>query len=155
MTVLFVAVHEFLDQHNPCRLLKQNAQVAIAAPEILPRILRSPVEICLGTSPSRAPKSRRHDGATRIVAHVVERVLADIDTNHDDRGSGCLRHGVLLVFGTLASFTCWRGRSTAGPSHQGKLAAAVGIEPEVGLTHQVLAIVSGAIKALPGGMAAH
>jgi hypothetical protein len=31
----------------------------------------------------------------------VERVLADIDADHGDRGIGCcLRHGVLLVFGT-------------------------------------------------------
>jgi hypothetical protein len=34
--------------------------------------------------------------AARIVAHGVERVLADIDA---DRGIGCLRHFVLLVFG--------------------------------------------------------
>jgi hypothetical protein len=26
----------------------------------------------------------------------VERVLADIDADHGDRGIGCLRHGVLL-----------------------------------------------------------
>jgi hypothetical protein len=30
----------------------------------------------------------------------VERVLADIDADHGDRGIGCLRHGVLLVVGT-------------------------------------------------------
>src|SRR3954470_15112447 len=41
------------DQHNPCRLHEQNAQVAIAASGDLPRIVRSPVEICLGTSPSQ------------------------------------------------------------------------------------------------------
>ncbi len=41
----------------------------------------------------------QHDGAARIVAHEVERVLADIDADHSDRGIGCLRHGVLLVFG--------------------------------------------------------
>jgi hypothetical protein len=29
----------------------------------------------------------------------VERVLADIDADHGDRGIGCLRHGLLLVFG--------------------------------------------------------
>ena len=29
----------------------------------------------------------------------------------------CLGHGVLLVLAPLASFACWRGRSTAGPSH--------------------------------------
>jgi hypothetical protein len=42
------------------------------------------------------PLLLQHDGAPRIVAHDVERVLADIDA---DRGIGCLRHGVLLVFG--------------------------------------------------------
>jgi hypothetical protein len=31
--------------------------------------------------------------------HDVERVLADIDADHGDRGIWCLRHGVLLVFG--------------------------------------------------------
>jgi hypothetical protein len=40
-----------------------------------------------------------HDGAARIVAHDVERVLADIDADHGHRGIGYLRHGVLLVFG--------------------------------------------------------
>jgi hypothetical protein len=35
----------------------------------------------------------------RIVAHDVERVLADIDADHGDRGIGCLRHGVLPVCG--------------------------------------------------------
>src|SRR5262249_46247892 len=33
--------------------------------EILPRMVRSPVEICLGTRPSQAPKSRPSD-ATRV-----------------------------------------------------------------------------------------
>jgi hypothetical protein len=41
----------------------------------------------------------QHDGAARIVAHDVERVLADIDADHGDCGIGCLRHGVLFVFG--------------------------------------------------------
>jgi hypothetical protein len=41
----------------------------------------------------------QRDGAARIVAHDVERVLADIDADHSDRGIGCLRHSVLLVFG--------------------------------------------------------
>ena len=31
--------------------------------------------------------------------------------------NGCNNRGVLLVFGSLASFDRWRGRSTAGPSH--------------------------------------
>src|SRR5437899_2556716 len=42
------------------------------------------------------PLLPQHDGAARIVAHDVERVLADIDADHGDRGIGCLRHGVLL-----------------------------------------------------------
>ena len=41
----------------------------------------------------------QHDGATRIVAYDVERVLADIDADNGDRGIGYLGHGVLLVFG--------------------------------------------------------
>src|SRR6202165_758410 len=66
----------------------------------------------------RDPLLPQHDGAARIVAHDVERVLADIDADHGDRGIGCLRHGVLLVFGApLGRFACWQGRSTAGPSH--------------------------------------
>jgi hypothetical protein len=45
------------------------------------------------------PLLPQHDGAARIVAHDVERVLADIDADHGDRRIGCLRHGVLPVFG--------------------------------------------------------
>src|SRR5467141_4568679 len=45
------------------------------------------------------PLLPQHDGAARIVAHDVERVLADVDADHGDRGIGCLRHGVLRVFG--------------------------------------------------------
>jgi hypothetical protein len=45
------------------------------------------------------PLLPQRDGAARIVAHDVERVLADIDADHGDSGIGCLRHGVLLVFG--------------------------------------------------------
>src|SRR6202035_16187 len=45
------------------------------------------------------PLLPQHDGAARIVAHDVERVLADIDADHGDRAIGYLRHGVLLVFG--------------------------------------------------------
>ena len=37
----------------------------------------------------------QYDGAARIVADNMERVLADIDAD----SLGCLRHGVLLVFG--------------------------------------------------------
>jgi hypothetical protein len=45
------------------------------------------------------PLLPQHDGAARIAAHEVERVLADIDADHLDRSIGPLRHGVLLVFG--------------------------------------------------------
>src|SRR5260221_2475881 len=37
--------------------------------------------------------------APRASWPTMERVLADIDADHGDRGIGCLRHGVLLVFG--------------------------------------------------------
>jgi len=52
------------------------------------------------------------NGAARIVAHNVERVLADIDANHGDRGIRCLRHGVLLVFGAPCQL-----RLLAGQEH--------------------------------------
>jgi class 3 adenylate cyclase len=54
----------------------------------------------------------QHDGAARIVAHDVERVLADIDADHGDCGSSCLRHGVLLVFGAPCQL-----RLLAGQEH--------------------------------------
>jgi hypothetical protein len=47
-----------LDQHHPRRLHEQNPQVAVTSLDILPRIVRSPVEICLGTRPRQAAKSR-------------------------------------------------------------------------------------------------
>src|SRR6201991_1212860 len=58
------------------------------------------------------PLLPQHDGAARIVAYDVERVLADVDADHGDRGIGCLRHGVLLVFGAPRQL-----RSLAGPEH--------------------------------------
>lgn len=36
--------------------------------------------------PDRVTTSAQHDGATLIVAHDVEGILADIDTGHSDRG---------------------------------------------------------------------
>jgi hypothetical protein len=42
----------------------------------------------------------------------VERVLADIDADHGDRGIGCLGHGVLLVFGAPCQL-----RLLAGQEH--------------------------------------
>jgi hypothetical protein len=53
----------------------------------------------------------QHDGAACIVAHDVERVLADIDADHGDCGIGGLRHGELLVLAPLASL------SLAGQEH--------------------------------------
>src|ERR1700736_3479617 len=58
------------------------------------------------------PLLPQHDGAARIVAHDVERVLADIDADHSDRGIGCLRHSVLLVFGAPCQL-----RLLAGQEH--------------------------------------
>src|SRR5437879_5995182 len=58
------------------------------------------------------PLLPQHDGAARIVAHDVERVLADIDADHDDRSIGCLRHGGLLVFGAPCQL-----RLLAGQEH--------------------------------------
>jgi hypothetical protein len=46
------------DQHDPCRLHEEDAQGSIAALGYLAEDLRSPVEICLGTRPSHAAKSR-------------------------------------------------------------------------------------------------
>jgi hypothetical protein len=54
----------------------------------------------------------QHDGAARIVAHDVERVLADIDADDGDRAIGYLRHGVLLVFGAPCQL-----RLLAGQEH--------------------------------------
>src|SRR5712675_979807 len=59
------------------------------------------------------PFLTQHNRATLIVAHDVERVLADIDTNHGKCSVQCLGHGVLLVLTPLPSFYCWRGGSTA------------------------------------------
>jgi hypothetical protein len=53
------------DQHNPCRLYEQSAQVAVAAPRDW--IVRSPVEICLGTNPSQAPKSRPLENTSPVL----------------------------------------------------------------------------------------
>src|SRR3977135_3946264 len=46
------------------------------------------------------------------VTHDVERVLSDIDADHGDRGIGCPRHGVLLVFGAPCQL-----RLLAGQEH--------------------------------------
>ena len=48
----------------------------------------------------------------RATHYNVERVLADIDADHGDRGIGRLRHGVLLVFGAPCQL-----RLLAGQEH--------------------------------------
>jgi hypothetical protein len=53
-----------LDQHDPRRLHEQGAQLPRF--DMLPRIVRSPVEICFGTSPSHAPKSRPFENASPV-----------------------------------------------------------------------------------------
>src|SRR6476646_5665471 len=58
------------------------------------------------------PLLPEHDGAARIMAHDVEQVLAVIDPDHGDRAIGCLRHGVLLVFGAPCQL-----RLLAGQEH--------------------------------------
>ena len=58
------------------------------------------------------PLVPQHDGAARIGAHDVERVLADIDADYGDRGIGYLGHGVLLVFGAPCQL-----RLLAGQEH--------------------------------------
>jgi hypothetical protein len=40
----------------------------------------------------------------------VERVLADIDADHGDRGIGCLRHGALFVFGAPCQLSLLAGQ---------------------------------------------
>ena len=58
------------------------------------------------------PLLPQHDGAARIVAHDMERVLANIDADYGDRGMECLGHGVLLVFGAPGQL-----RLLAGQEH--------------------------------------
>ena len=58
------------------------------------------------------PLLPQHDGAARIVAHDVKRILPDIDTDRGDRAIGCLRHGVLVVFDAPCQL-----RSLAGQEH--------------------------------------
>jgi hypothetical protein len=45
-------------QHDAGGLHEQRSEVLLPRLEILPRIVRSPAGICLGTRPSQAPKSR-------------------------------------------------------------------------------------------------
>jgi hypothetical protein len=64
------------------------------------------------------PLLPQRDGAARIVD--VERVLADIDADHGDSGIGCLRHGVLLVFGAPCQLRLLAGQERGQPSHYWK-----------------------------------
>ena len=57
----------------------------------------------------------------------MERVLADIDADHGDRGIGCLRHGVLLVFGA----PCQPSLAGARPDHP--ILAVIGTHSRNGL----------------------
>jgi hypothetical protein len=67
------------------------------------------------------------------VAHNVERVLADIDADYDDRGIGYLRHGVLLVFGAPCQLRLLAGQehgrtiplTDIGPAFHAAIARAV------------------------------
>ena len=59
------------------------------------------------------PLLAQHDRTTLIVADDVERVLADIDTDHGDCVVWCLGHGVLLVVGA----PCQRLTLLAGQEH--------------------------------------
>ena len=57
-----------------------------------------------------------HDGAAHIVAHDVERVLANIDADHGACALELLGHGVLLVFGAPSQHSI-AGRAGARPDH--------------------------------------
>jgi hypothetical protein len=64
------------------------------------------------------PLLPQHQGSAPILANDVERVLPDIDADHGDFAVEFLGHRVLLCLGCpFASFVCWWGGSTAGPSH--------------------------------------
>jgi hypothetical protein len=76
------------------------------------------------------PLLPQHDGAARIVAHDVERVLADIDADHGDRSVGYLRHGVLLVLGAPCQL-----RLLAGQEH-GRTIPLTDIGPNFSLLSQ-------------------
>jgi hypothetical protein len=62
------------------------------------------------------PLLPQHHSAARIVANDVEGVLADIDADHGDRSIGCLRHGVLIVFGAPCPASL-AGGAGARPDH--------------------------------------
>src|SRR6476469_335488 len=61
------------------------------------------------------PFLAQHNGTTLFVAHDVERILADIDTNHGNCSVHCLGHGVLLVLTPLPASIA--GGAGARPDH--------------------------------------
>jgi hypothetical protein len=78
----------------------------------------------------RADQARRYIGEPRFHLATrpllpqrivdVERVLADIDADYGDSGIGCLRHGVLLVFGAPCQLRLLAGQERGEPSHYWK-----------------------------------
>jgi hypothetical protein len=59
------------DEHDPGGLNEQSAQVAIAVLWYVPRMIRWPVEICFGISPSQAPKSRSLENKSPVPVAVT------------------------------------------------------------------------------------
>src|SRR5262249_25349537 len=105
-----------------------------------PKVLQLAAEMmcpCAGLHADEAPRQSRkprfhlaarpllpqHDRTALILADDVERVLADIDTDHVDLAVEYLGHGMLLCLRWPASLARWQGGSTAGPSHSETLAA--------------------------------
>ena len=64
------------------------------------------------------PLLPQHDGTALILAHKVERVLPmSIPITQVIALLSLLGMACSLSLAPLASFACWCGRSTAGPSH--------------------------------------
>jgi hypothetical protein len=55
------------------------------------------------------------DGTALILAHDVERVLADIDADYGGRSVEFLSHGVLSLSSVTPASIRWQGGRTAGP----------------------------------------
>jgi hypothetical protein len=97
-----------LDQHNPCRLDEQDTPRL----DILPRMVQSPVEICLGTSPSQAAKSRPFVNASPvpIAATIALEMIGPIPGTLIKRSQPASRHA------GMPSFQRHSPRPTAFPS---------------------------------------
>jgi hypothetical protein len=76
------------------------------------------------------PLLPQHDGAARIVAHDVERVLADIDADYGDRSIELLRHRVLLVFGAPCQLRWLAGQEHGRTIPLAEFAARIGVPIE-------------------------